>query len=101
MSELSPGSTLEKKPRKRRRRQKQDDEYDLSDAFIDDSTANIDAPTHQGVPVREGFYVHEGAITLKEAEAYVVLLVLRSLQSLKVLHIRIHLDPKRPLPRLA
>ena len=65
---------VQARPKKRRRRRKDDNEYDVGDPFIDDSTAGIDAPEFQGVPLQEGFFVHVGAVKLKEVEAYVRLL---------------------------
>lgn len=48
-------------------------DYDLEDPFIDDSELLIDAPTHQGRPIKEGFYVHAGVLELLEECALPVL----------------------------
>lgn len=58
-------------PKKRRKRRELEDDYDVYDPFIDDSTAGIDAPEFTGVTVQEGFFVHMGAVELKEMEASV------------------------------
>jgi len=41
-------------------------DYDLEDPFIDDSEAQIDAPTHIGRPKKAGFFVHAGVVELAE-----------------------------------
>ena len=62
-------SFLQHRPKKRRKRQEKEDDYDIGDPFIDDSTAAIDAPEYTGVTVQGGFFVHMGAVELKEMEA--------------------------------
>ncbi|ORY34637.1 hypothetical protein BCR39DRAFT_513729 [Naematelia encephala] len=57
------------KPKKKITKRKPVELYDLEDEFIDDSELNIDAPTHIGKPVKEGFFVHSGPLELQEEVA--------------------------------
>ncbi|KAG9079730.1 hypothetical protein FS749_008290, partial [Ceratobasidium sp. UAMH 11750] len=50
--------------RRRRKRKEEDSEYDLSDAFIDDSDLQRDSRTHFAQTKQQGFYVSSGEVAL-------------------------------------
>ncbi|KAG9092007.1 hypothetical protein FRC06_000292 [Ceratobasidium sp. 370] len=50
--------------RRRRKRREEDSEYDLSDAFIDDSDLQRDSRTHFAQTKQQGFYVSSGEVAL-------------------------------------
>lgn len=50
--------------RRRRKRKEEVSEYDLSDAFIDDSDLQRDSRTHFAQTKQQGFYVSSGEVAL-------------------------------------
>ncbi|KAF8761380.1 HPC2 and ubinuclein domain [Rhizoctonia solani] len=50
--------------KKRRKRREEETEYDLSDAFIDDSDLQRDSRTHFAQTKQQGFYVSSGEVAL-------------------------------------
>ncbi|QRV85363.1 cbinuclein conserved middle domain [Ceratobasidium sp. AG-Ba] len=50
--------------RRRKKRREEDSEYDLSDAFIDDSDLQRDSRTHFAQTKQQGFYVSSGDVAL-------------------------------------
>lgn len=50
--------------RRRRKRKEEQSEYDLSDAFIDDSDLQRDSRTHFAQTKQQGFYVSSGEVAL-------------------------------------
>ncbi|KAJ1300665.1 hypothetical protein OPQ81_002313 [Rhizoctonia solani] len=50
--------------KKRKKRREEETEYDLSDAFIDDSDLQRDARTHFAQTKQQGFYVSSGEVAL-------------------------------------
>ncbi|CAE6442802.1 unnamed protein product [Rhizoctonia solani] len=55
--------------RKRKKRREEETEYDLSDAFIDDSDLQRDSRTHFAQTKQQGFYVSSGEVALVKDKA--------------------------------
>ncbi|CAE6477628.1 unnamed protein product [Rhizoctonia solani] len=55
--------------KKRKKRREEETEYDLSDAFIDDSDLQRDSRTHFAQTKQQGFYVSSGEVALVKDKA--------------------------------
>lgn len=54
------------KTRKKRKKRHENEEYDVTDPFVDDSELQIDEPTHSARPASKGFYVVLGDVELEK-----------------------------------